>query len=148
MVGGYLVAAMACSALLIRVRPEWMMNEDHKLPDADPRRWFRTDKERRDYAEWKRYSALHADDLQALMWTLGRRCGAAEPQKAAGASYNGLSEQGKAVCLLAPIVVVGVLPFSVVTRAATASLNKKTKLRAELAAEAAATMKEVDELLR
>lgn len=141
----YFVAALVSTALLIRLRPEWMLSSHVDGAEAEFLSWL-TEDEKRNWREWNRYNMLYADekaDLKAAVKLRREKARASGPPP----TYYGLAVP-EWLLIFTPILVVVGVPVSMVIRAATRSVNNQTKTRAELEKELAAARKEVDDLMQ
>jgi hypothetical protein len=107
---GMLALWLASAALLIRLRPEWVLEQGYD-----------------------RFGNPVGGDAYVRL-KRGRDYEATDP--------------GVVMLVLAPLVLVFVLPMSMVARATMRSVNTKTSARAELEKELAAARKEIDDLLK
>lgn len=143
MVGGYFVSVLVSSVILIRVRPEWMLETRSASDGSDPLVGL-TEEERGDYRQMMNYQSLYPRLPKAIQELAKRRRGDAADVKY---QWGGDADSCWAVALSPLYFVVG-LPVSVCVRGAVNSVNNSERTRAAIEKELAAAKKEIDDLLR
>ncbi len=159
---GYVALALACGVLLIRTRPEWLLAEREKgVGPAVPGEptgfgdwvlpYLVGESERRRYSYANRFPAMHSGDREALGVRAAYRKGGLDAKGMPAPpipTWGGLSDGflGSGMIVLSPLVVLVFLPFSIVIRATTRSVNEKIAARTALEAEMAKARAELDAL--
>lgn len=162
--GGYFLAALISTALLIRLRPEWLLVANDELKQEQEDFWGKpvtpdgfvehlTFGERFAWEHWTRYAILHKNERERLRQDVEARvAGAMRPievqRPPAPPQWGALKRHTEPVLIFSPFVAALAYPVSAVIRASTRSVNNKTMARAELEKELANARKEVEELLR
>lgn len=138
---GYFAAALVSTAIIGRLRPEWLWSKGPK--GVTNWRDGMTASEKNAWAHWSQYNMMYDEEKHQLEAKVRQRMAAAE-----GAVWGVAGDSMLVVATLSPLVLLTLLPTSMVLRATHRSLNEKVATRAALEQELAAARREVDALLR
>ena len=138
---GYFVAALVSTAIIGRLRPEWLWSKG----PAGVTDWRdgMTAQEKAAWVRWSEYRTAYEEERYNLEAKVRQRMAAAE-----GAVWGVAGDSMLVVATLSPLVLLTLLPTSMVLRATHRSLNEKVATRAALEQDLAAARREVDALLR
>lgn len=143
MCAAYFAAVLVSTVILIRLRPEWLLDKSVAPKDGDELDGL-TSQEREDYRRMCEYRNLYPAMPKAVLELAKHRRG--QPDTAV---YRLVHDGGAVVAVLgSPLALLLGLPASICIRGAVNSVNTSERTRAAIEKELTAARKEIDDLLR